>query len=79
MPLIDVKCGDCGEVEERLLMPQDRDACLEACRGCGGDVIKLVSAPNIMFASGGWAGEEIRAHNKVRKIIENAGSKKKED
>lgn len=79
MPLFDCKCLKCGALEERLVMMSDIDEMLEPCQDCGGNMTKLVAAPNIMFKSGGWAGEEIRSENRFRKKVEDIVSSNNKD
>jgi putative FmdB family regulatory protein len=52
MPLYEYKCGQCGVVFEK--MQRFSDAPLTEHEGCGGAVVRLLSAPALQFKGSGW-------------------------
>src|SRR5947209_8148952 len=52
MPLYDYKCNKCGSVFE--VRQKFNDELLKTHEGCGGDVIRLLSAPALQFKGTGW-------------------------
>jgi putative FmdB family regulatory protein len=52
MPLYEYKCDTCGKVFE--VMQRFSDAPLTKHEGCGGDVVRLLSAPALQFKGSGW-------------------------
>jgi putative FmdB family regulatory protein len=52
MPLYEYQCAKCGKVFE--VIQKFSDAPLEVHEGCGGEVVKLLSAPAFHFKGSGW-------------------------
>lgn len=52
MPLYEYQCAKCGAVFE--VRQKFSDAPITIHEGCGGDVVKLLSAPAFHLKGGGW-------------------------
>jgi putative FmdB family regulatory protein len=52
MPLYEYQCSKCGKVFE--VMQKFSDAPLTVHDGCGGEVVKLLSAPAFHLKGSGW-------------------------
>lgn len=55
MPSYDVRCDDCGYVEERLIKVSELDDEMDPCPECGGKVQRVIlSAPVTIYKGKGW-------------------------
>ena len=52
MPLYEYQCAKCGKVFE--VIQKYSDSPLTVHEGCGGEVVKLLSAPAFHFKGSGW-------------------------
>ncbi|MBI4444680.1 MAG: zinc ribbon domain-containing protein [Acidobacteria bacterium] len=52
MPLYEYRCVDCEQVIE--VIQKFSDSPLEICQSCGGQLVRLLSAPAIQFKGSGW-------------------------
>lgn len=51
MPLYEYRCSSCGETIEVLQRSGDPPA---ECARCGGQMLKVISAPALRFKGSGW-------------------------
>ncbi|MGH9340652.1 MAG: FmdB family zinc ribbon protein [Acidobacteriota bacterium] len=52
MPLYEYQCEKCGKIVE--VIQKFADAPLIECAHCGGELVRLLSAPAIQFKGSGW-------------------------
>ena len=52
MPLYEYQCAKCGKVFE--VIQKFSDEPLKTHEGCGGEVVRLLSAPAFQFKGSGW-------------------------
>ena len=52
MPLYEYQCQTCGELTE--VIQRMSDPPLTTCETCGGELVKLLSAPAFQFKGSGW-------------------------
>ena len=43
MKLVDVKCKDCGHVQEDYIKVSDKEPLLDDCKACGGSDMSIVT------------------------------------
>lgn len=52
MPLYEYQCQNCGEIVE--VIQRFSDLAPASCGACGGQLVRLMSAPAIQFKGTGW-------------------------
>jgi putative FmdB family regulatory protein len=52
MPLYEYRCDDCGDIFE--VIQKFSDEPLSVHEGCGGKVVRVLSAPALQFKGTGW-------------------------
>ena len=66
MPIFDLRCNECDEVMEDVLLKHNADT--PQCK-CGGDTARLISTPSFMFAQHGGTdkGRVMQIAKKVKR------------
>jgi putative FmdB family regulatory protein len=85
MPLYEYQCDKCGKVFE--VLQKFSDTPLSVHEGCGGNVVRLISAPGLQFKGSGWyvtdyarsaSGGGSKSEEKGASKSDSAGEKKSE-
>lgn len=57
MPIYEYQCQDCQETQ--TVQQTFQEEALQDCPLCGGKLVKLFSAPVIIYRGSGWAGKKV--------------------
>ena len=77
MPIYEYRCLQCGERTEEL--QRVNESPLRACRQCGGELKKLLSAPAFQFKGSGWYVTDYARKGSSEEKSEGESSEKSAD